>query len=236
MTGRPGGPAVVGADGCRGGWLLVRTGGDVGSDLTAELVDDLEPTIARVREGDVAVLAVDMPIGLLADRPRPCDIAARAVLGSRRSTVFPAPVRATLSAADYDEACHLSRAAHGKALSKQAYNLLPAIRRLDQLLEVGDTDSVVEAHPECAFARLAGEPLPSKHTVAGRDRRRQLLDAAYPTAMSRLAARAAERSLPLVDLLDAAVLTITARHVIAGTALTLGGDLDPTGKPARIVY
>ncbi|MDH3683260.1 MAG: DUF429 domain-containing protein [Acidimicrobiia bacterium] len=236
MSGRASHPVVVGADGCRGGWLLVWTGGELGSDLTAERVDDLGPIVDRVRDGEVAVLAVDMPIGLLADRPRPCDIAARVVLGHRRSTVFPAPVRATLAADDYDEACRLSRRAHGKALSKQAYNLLPAIRRLDQLLEPGDAASVVEAHPECAFARLAGEPLPSKHTVAGRERRLGLLDDAYPNSMSHLAANAGGRSLPLVDLIDAAVLTVTARHVVAGSAVRLGGDLDPTGKPAQILY
>jgi hypothetical protein len=41
---------------------------------------------------------------------------------------------------------------------------------------------------------------------------------------------------PLVDLIDAAVNAVTARHVAAGTEIRLGGDLDATGLRAEIVY
>ncbi len=237
---------VAGVDGCRGGWVVVRalleSGSAAGADraagaagrrFTAEHVEDLRAVVDQVRAGELAAMAVDMPIGLFEDRPRPCDIAARVVLGSRRSTVFPAPVRATLGAGDYVEACRLSRAASGKALSKQAYNLLNAIRHLDELLVPADAERIVEAHPECAFARLGDGPLTSKHKPEGRARRLELLDQALGPEFVSLRTSS---SLPMTDLLDAAALTVTARHVVEGSDIRLGGESDPTGKPAQVVY
>ncbi|MEM9135559.1 MAG: DUF429 domain-containing protein [Actinomycetota bacterium] len=220
-------------DGCRGGWVTVVATADGG--LRAEHVDDLAPLVARVRNGEVAAMAVDMPIGLLADRPRPADREARALLGARRSSVFPAPVRAVLGAADYDEACSRSRAACGKAVSKQTFNLLGAIAHLDDLLVPADGERIVEAHPELAFARLdEGRPAPPKRTGEGRNHRLGLLTTALGPPLAELVATAA---VPTEDLLDAAALVVTARHVVAGTAHRLGGgELDETGKPVQVVY
>ncbi len=222
----------VGVDGYRGGWVVVTIDG------TAEvvLVDDLVPILARVRRDAGATMAIDMPIGLLDAAARRCDVEARALLGPRHSTVFPAPVRATLPAADYADACDRSRRVTGKAMSKQTYNLIGPIRQLDQLILPADGERIVEAHPELAFARLAGEPLPSKHEPTGRAARASALRSALPTDLDRLIAQAVAIGVPLVDLFDAAVLTITARHVSAGTEHRLGGEVDPTGKPAQVVY
>jgi predicted RNase H-like nuclease len=92
---------------------------------------------------------------------------------------------------------------------------------------------VIEAHPECAFRRLAGRPLPSKHQPEGRQLRHRLLARHIGPPFRRLWAAAPA---PPLDLLDATVLTLTARHVEAGTAITLGPELDPTGKRAQVVY
>lgn len=229
---------VAGVDGCRGGWVVVTAaqhgGPQDAMSLTAEVVPGLEPVVERARRGELAAVAVDMPMGLLTDRPRLSDREARAVLGPRRSSVFPTPVRAVLEAATYPEACERSRAACGKALSKQAWFLVERIRHLDDLVTRADQDTVVEAHPECAFLRLAGgEPLPSKHTVEGLRRRRQLLRRHLGRPFDRLW-RAAPA--PPIDLLDAAVLTVTARHVVAGTAIVLGRETDPLGKLAQVLY
>ncbi|MEL7155519.1 MAG: DUF429 domain-containing protein [Actinomycetota bacterium] len=226
-------PAVVGVDGCRGGWAVVRAGAD--DALSATWVADLHALVAEVRSGAVAVAAVDMPIGLLADRPRPADVAARALLGARRSTVFPAPVRSVLGAVDYADACRRSREACGKALSKQAFNLVPAIRHLDAVLGPADADRIVEAHPELAFARLdGGRPLPSKRSPEGRRQRRRLLTDALGPELDGLVDGGAA---PAEDLLDAAVLVLTARHVVAGSAHRLGdGVVDETGKRVQVVY
>lgn len=235
------GITVAGVDGCRGGWVVVTAAHDEPDGplrLAAEVVPGLEPVVERARRGELAAVAVDMPMGLLADRPRRSDREARAVLGPRRASVFPTPVRAVLEAATYPEACDRSRAACGKALSKQAWFLVDRIRQLDELVTRADQDTVVEAHPECAFLRLAAEidgggPLPSKHTPEGLRRRRQLLRRHLGRPFERLW-RAAPA--PPVDLLDATVLTVTARHVVAGTAIVLGRETDPLGKLAQVLY
>ena len=163
--------AVAGVDGCGGAWLVVRrgppgTGPAGGADpaavrpTSAKLVAGLGPVVDELRRGLLAAVAIDMPIGLLDRHPRICEVEARRLLGPRRSSVFPSPIRAVLDAADYDEARRISRAAVDRAPSRQAFNLVPAIRHLDHLVEPGDQERLVEAHPELAFARLAGAPLP----------------------------------------------------------------------------
>ncbi len=225
---------VIGIDGCRGGWLVVQRAGPT---IDAELVTDLAPLFDQVRSGAVAALAIDMPIGLLDRQPRTCDVEARKLLGPRRSSVFPAPIRVTLGAEDYDDACHRSRSASGKALSKQAFNLLPKIAEIDRLVLPDDQDRIVEAHPECAFVRLAGAPLESaKRTAEGQRLRERLLGEADPD-LGRFVKRERERGvLPILDVIDATVLTVTAGHVAAGTERRLGAEIDPRGLRAEITY
>ncbi len=231
MSDATAGPTVVGVDGCPGGWIAVRRSPE---GLTADRVEDVDHLITELRAGSIDAMAIDMPIGLLDVQPRPGEREARAMLGPRRSSVFPTPVRATLAAVDYADACRLSRQVSQKALSKQAYNLLPKIRRLDELVRPEDQDRLVEAHPECAFVRLAGEPLAEpKRTVAGRKLRRRLLindNADFATLFD------SNPHLPLLDLIDAAVLTITAAHVVAGSEHRLGTEFDARGLAARIVF
>jgi predicted RNase H-like nuclease len=225
------GAPVAGVDGCRGGWVVVTAG--PGETLRAEVVAALDDVVARARRGELAAVAVDMPMGLLDDRPRRCDTETRAVLGPRRASVFPTPVRPVLAATTYPQACALSRRAYGRALSKQSWNLIDRIRQLDELITRPDQDFVVEAHPECAFLRLAGEPLPSKHDPDGRSRRHDLLSRHLGRPFEQLWAAGGA---PALDLLDATVLTVTSRHVVAGTAIVLGRELDARGKLAQVVY
>lgn len=236
MSGDPvpsGSAPVAGADGAPDGWAVVIAHPD--GRLEGRLLDRLDSLVADVRAGRLAALAVDMPIGLLADHPRPADVAARAVLGPRRSSVFATPVRACLDAADYDDARRRSRAAAGVAPSKQAWNLLPRIAELDRLVVPADQDRIVEAHPELAFHRLAGGPLPGpKGSGLGIRARRTLLVScwgadAYGSVLADVAA-------PETDVADALALAGTARRVAAGGAIRLGGQTDPTGKRAEIVY
>lgn len=225
---------VVGVDGYRGGWIVVTASAD---GLTAEQSDDLAPLVEAVRAGAVAAAAIDMPMGLLTDRSRQSDRAARQVLGPRRSSVFPTPVRATLAASDYADACDRSRAACGNALSIQAYNLLPAIAHLDGLIRPDDQDRIVEAHPECAFTRLTTEPLGPKRSADGQAARVDALTAELGAPFVELwQARARHRDVPAIDLLDATVLTITARRVVAGSAIFLGREVDDRGLIAQIAY
>src|SRR5918993_2323593 len=106
--------AVLGVDGWRGRW--------VGALLDGRRVTLLDlPEVGAVLDvPDVELVAIDMPIGLSDDGVRACDVAARRLLGRAGSSVFPAPLRPVLEAADYVDACRLSVEASGKALSKQA--------------------------------------------------------------------------------------------------------------------
>ncbi len=203
----------------------------------ARVVDDPAPVFERCRSGDLAAVGIDIPIGLLDTYPRDCDVEARRMLGARRSTVFPAPVRDVLDAVDHSDACRRSRAVSGKGLSIQAFNLIPAVAAIDRLLTADDRERIVEAHPECALARLAGRPMSeSKHRPGGRSERRALLAAAHPGFERLLVSRPPDRSLPFVDLLDAAAVAVTAARVAAGTERRLGRQADRRGLTAQIVY
>jgi predicted RNase H-like nuclease len=70
-------------------------------------------------------------------------------------------------------------------------------------------------HPELAFCVMAGTPLVhSKHTVAGRDLRRELLSRAGIVVPLVLRA-------PVTDTLDAAAVAWSAWRIAAGRAVTL---------------
>jgi predicted RNase H-like nuclease len=229
---------VAGVDGCPGGgWAVVtaRIESERVSELSISILPDLEPLIDSLRSNQLDAIAVDMPIGLLADRTRASDAEARRLLGPRRSSVFPTPVRPVLGAADYADACERSRAAYGKAVSKQTFHLLDRIERLDQLVRPSDQDRLVEAHPEMAFTRLNNTFVElNKHGAAGRELRRRLLHRELPASLvGKVLGSAAA---PLADLLDATVLVTTARRVVTGQAIRLGTEIDPTGKRAEITF
>lgn len=173
---------LIGVDGCPAGWVAAecRLTDDTLSEAAALLLEprfriwrtfaDLLASLA----GERAVIAVDIPIGLPSGRPhddggRLADRAARAFLGGHRgSSVFSAPCRPTLDAADYAAAGAAELTARGRKLSKQAFGILPKIREVDRavspghqlpLAPMGPSDGVIvrEVHPEIAFALLSGD-------------------------------------------------------------------------------
>jgi predicted RNase H-like nuclease len=211
-------PQVAGVDGCRGGWIVVRaavgpatraTPLDVGS---VEVVDSLDGLLDDVRRGRVVEVAVDMPIGLPDHDPRACDVAARAMAGPRRASVFPAPCRAVLGAADHGDALRRSRAATGRGLSLQSWHLVPRIAELDDaLVELAPRARrrVHEAFPELAFAHLRGAPMTSpKRLAAGRRERLAVLRGRVPERLRRRGA--SPPGSVDDDLLDALVLAVRA--------------------------
>lgn len=166
---------LAGADGCRAGWVVIV---DLGDEHTDALV---LATFDDVLALGADVVGIDIPIGLPTVGPRTCDVAARARLGSRRSSVFPAPVRAVLGATDHADAVARSRAACGRGVSIQAWNLVAKIAEVDSLVVPGDP--VFEVHPELSFATLAGAPLATrKKGREGRAERLALLAASSPTS------------------------------------------------------
>ena len=143
--------AVLGVDGWRGAWVGARLAG-----RAVELLA-LPDAAAVLAVPDVEVVGIDMPIGLSDDGVRLCDVEARRRLGRAGSSVFPTPVRAVLATDDYAEARALSRAATDppRAPSAQSFQLVRAIRSLNDALGDPPTDRVVEVHPELAFRALS---------------------------------------------------------------------------------
>ena len=206
---------VAGVDGCPRGWVAAVGRVDGRGPAIVSVVLSFAELLASVERGDLVALAVDIPIGLPERGPRRCDIEARRRVGPRRSSVFPAPVRAVLGCATWDEANARSRAVDGRGLAHQVFNLLPKIDEVDGLLSPSRQVRVVEAHPELCFASIAGEPLlHSKRTVAGRAARTALVGV-EPAPLPDAAAD---------DVLDAHAALWTARRVAAGDEERLGDD------------
>jgi predicted RNase H-like nuclease len=226
---------LLGVDGCRAGWLVVCARLDPCGTFE-NLSWSLELEAASFIDG--GLVAVDMPIGLASDGPRTCDQQARALLGPRRSSVFPAPLRAALGACDYREACDRSFAVSGRKLSKQAYYLLPKIRQLDQLLLADSMriDRVHEVHPELAFCQWnGGEPMAqAKKTAAGSAQRRHLVESEFPGLAEQIRSSVGQSKLADDDILDAMACLWSTRRLLRQEALVLGGERDALGLPMRI--
>lgn len=163
------------------------------------------------------------------------------MLGPRGSSVFSAPVRAAIFADSYSDACEISRssAPGAGALSKQSFGLAPKIREIDALLRAAPAlrARVVETHPEAAFLRLAGEPLPPKKHADGRARRIAILAQHQIPDPTTLPLAGPRSSYNADDLIDAAVCLIVARDLAQGTAMSTPCDppLDQFGIPMQIV-
>jgi predicted RNase H-like nuclease len=229
---------VGGVDGCPGGWLLARTTYEP-TRVDVSVHARFDELLAS--NADLEVVAVDIPIGLTLQGPRPTDTAARALLGPRRSSVFPAPVRAALGAETYPTACELSLAAHGKKLSKQAFALLPKIREVDQVLG-GDASAarrVREIHPEVSFCVWNGDqPMahPKRSSLGFRERLR-LVESRFAGAFETARRKLRRGSAADDDILDALAALWTADRIRSGTARCVPAgeqELDSLGIPMNI--
>jgi len=226
---------VAGIDGCRTGWVVATVPAD-GTFVRAggpkiRLVPRLDEVVAALGTGRLRAAAVDIPIGLATAGPRACDLEARRMLGPRRGSVFPAPVRAVLRTRSYAEACAVSRSVCGKALSKQLYNIVGKIREVDELLSPTLEHRLFEACPELSFALMSGgEPMGhSKRKAEGRAERVAALQLAFGGYDVESLVGAPPKGSSSDDVFDALALAWTARRHAAGSALRLGGDVDETG-------
>jgi len=201
---------VAGIDGAPGNnWAVVML--DSGRFSIRKIADT--ELFNFVVSGNFKIVGIDVPIGLLdfyERGGRACDREARKLLGPRRNSVFPAPIRPVLGAKSYAEASDLTRASApcGKGMTKQAYNILPKIKQIGDLLRERPElrDVVREVHPEVCFRELAGgKPLTHhKSKQWGRDERmnalaRHLFDLKLTEKTGR------EYGLGVEDVVDAAV-------------------------------
>jgi predicted RNase H-like nuclease len=224
--------AVLGVDGWRGRWVGARL---EGRSVEFTVLPDAAAVLAVP---DVEVVGIDMPIGLSDDGARACDVAARDALRGRGAagSVFPAPVRAVLAARDYATARELSRAATAgaRAPSAQTWQLVAAVRDLDDALGDPPDPRVAEVHPELAFRALGGAVRDAKGTARGTVQR---LRALRPVMDVEEALAGAPVGVPAVDALDACAAAWSAARIVAGTAECVGdGSLDARGRPMRISW
>ncbi len=213
---------VVGVDGCPAGWYAVQLApGDteVEGRVHARFADLLRACPVP------ACVAVDMPIGLNDQGDRACDEAARQRLGSRASSVFPAPLRGVLGAASHAQASARRRAIDGKGMSIQAYNLLRKVEQVDAALRASAADAqrVHEVHPELCFQQMnGGRPLAhGKKSVEGRALRIALLGPHFPGQAERLLDGFPRKQVQADDVLDALACLWTAQRLARGRAFNL---------------
>jgi predicted RNase H-like nuclease len=214
------GSRVLGADACRAGWVGI-TLSDAG--LRAYVHAEIGGLVAlAAAAGPLAVVGIDIPIGLADTGLRQADLLARKAAGPRWASVFITPVRAAVEATDYQQACELNRRIAGCGISRQAFNLREKIMQVDSWLPLAPCP-VVEVHPELCFAELAGAPLADgKSTWAGAVKRRQLLAAEGIMLDGDLGLTGQQAGVD--DVLDAAAVAWTAQRVASGTARRLPAE------------
>lgn len=225
---------VAGIDGCRGGWVSFKV--DLTSlDTSVELID--VPSVLRNKPDDLAILAIDIPIGLL-EGSRACDKAARKLLGQPRGTsVFATPCRAALSAKTHAAASATNLRITGRGLSQQAWGICPKIKQVDDAMTPGCQKWVFEVHPEVSFWALAGRRsiAHGKKTKVGVNERLDLLRPVFPDLERHLQNR--PPNLGKDDLLDAAVAAWTALRIYRSEAQRVGeSDWDGRGLEMAIWY
>lgn len=212
---------VLGVDACKGGWAGIVLGGSAPRGVFGATIEQV--VSLAIGDDEVAVVAIDIPIGLPDVGVRESDRVVRASVGRRSSSVFMTPVRESLDSPTHAGANAISRAIGGVGLSAQAYALRAKILEVDAWVRGGAGVRVVEAHPELCFATIADEPLAhNKKTWDGMTQRRGLLKSVgieLPSDLGPVGARAA-----VDDVLDAAAAAWTAGRVAAGQAI---GRPDP---------
>jgi predicted RNase H-like nuclease len=218
---------VLGLDACRKGWVGVALDG--GRFDVVRFSPAAEPLLDGFE-----VVGVDIPIGTVASGLRACDADARAFVGVRRNSVFPALPASALHAASYADAAVACRASTGKGLTQQSWRLAPKTREIAALCH---RFPLYEVHPEVSFRALHGEPLPwAKTTWNGLALRRRLL-ADAGVMIPDLVGAAGGLAGP-DDVLDAAVAAWSAARIAAGDAESLPAvpEQDDDGRLVAIWF
>jgi len=215
--------AVLGVDGCPGGWVGVFLEDGRTWARTA-------PTLLSLVHEPAACIAVDIPLALPDAGRRSADALVRAALSPRGSTVFDAAVRAAYEAPTHALASAAHRSVTGRGLSVQAWHLGPRVLDAVAFARSG-AHTVVEAHPELTFAWMGGGPLVApKRSAIGAAERRSLLEA-HGIAVPDL-----PRPAKPDDLLDACAVAWTARRYVSGQATSYPSppEVFSDGLPAAI--
>ncbi|MEQ1754874.1 MAG: DUF429 domain-containing protein [Micropepsaceae bacterium] len=226
---------VAGVDGCRSGWLVVESGLNL-NRASWKIASDWNAIDANAE-----VIAVDMPIGISSSGVRQCEVEARNILSPCASRVFKTLPRGALRYPQnhWEKANQWSKSQGFGGISKQIWNIRPKIIEIDAVMSRKLQDTVHEAHPELAFARLnGGSALQSKHTEAGLTMRRHLLEREGFGELGSWLRELRGTGAKADDLLDACALVLTARHVLRGSAKFLPekSERDERGLRMSMVF
>lgn len=258
----------VGADGVRGGWVVATCRVDEAvwrqavsaAQLPAPATRRVEfqrgddvAAIAELRNGSEAIVAIDVPLGVLEHGgARPCDTAARGLLDKGHSSVFSPPAQylfpalaKTTSGERWLEVQRLveeRRTAHPQELipgvTQQTVGILDKVADADAFLHANlDAQAwLIECHPEVSFLRLnEGTLLAPKGSGKGVLDRLALIEREFPGVTDTLREHNVAGSVPLADLLDACAALWTALRVGAGVIHPERGALgcEPGGRCPR---
>lgn len=220
---------VAGVDGAGGAWVVARLRG---RDLQLSVSRSVDDVLAST--ADCVVVGVDMPLSVPEDGYRTGEVALRSFLGSARSSLFFTPVRDAVESETWEQACVVSRARTGKAISKQSWYLTAYIREWGA---AALDDRVIEVHPESSFRALATTTeFTSKKRARGIAQRLSALSAVVDPATIVAATAGLDDGPAIDDVLDAVAAAWSARRWAAGTARVFGsGAADSRGHPDRIV-
>ena len=231
---------LAGVDGCRKGWFRVCR-----ETMSGDLIFDVLETVTDLvkHPPGPTVVALDMPIGLPASGSRECDVAARACLGPRRNSVFPAPIRPAVIASSREEASEITASLDGRQVSAQAWGIYRKIRGVDEALAASSEAraAIREVHPEVSFWAWNGHrPMnTAKRKVEGLMERLAMVEAWLGKGVLERA-RGDHSKLDLADddIVDAIAGLWTAHRIAEGTAETLPASppRDETGLSMEIVF
>ncbi|WP_019064684.1 DUF429 domain-containing protein [Streptomyces prunicolor] len=223
---------VLGVDACgKQGWVGI---GLTGGAYAGSLVDSRLDTLIERAVG-ARVIAVDMPLGLVEKGWRAADLAAKALLGVRRNSVFLIAPRPVWQEREYVAAADRCQELTGNRLSQQAWALAPKLLEA-RACWLAD-ERVHEVHPEVCFSAMADgiAPAYAKKTWRGQHLRRSLLAQAgivLPDVLGE-----ADR-VPTDDVLDAAGAAWSAHRITRGTSDRVPEvpQLDAEGRAVEIRF
>jgi predicted RNase H-like nuclease len=221
---------VLGVDVWAKGWVGVEF--DNAKFIRSHTSPSLRSVIAKTT--GVAVVTVDIPLGLADSGLRIADGEAYAALGPRRSSVFPTAPRAVYEKDTYEEAAQVHSNLLGKGMSRQSYGLRNRLLEADRLYD--GSVPLYEVHPEVCFAYMGAGPCHfSKKTWAGqRDRIRRLeaVGIILPDALGDASV------VPVDDVLDAAAAAWSADRIARdmGASLPSPPQVNDRGQSMAIWY
>jgi predicted RNase H-like nuclease len=214
---------TAGLDGWKEGWVAVEFGD--GRFRRAFACPTLAESLGKLTES--TVVGIDMPIGFPTRDVRRADLAARTMVGPRRSSVFMVPPRAVFAAPTYAAARARAIKVWGRGLSAQTYSLRSKIFEVEEHCQ--SDGRLIEVHPEVSYRALAGQPLPyAKRTWNGQQLRISSLTSAGITVPGILDEVG---RVPADDVLDAVVVAWSADRYANGRATHLHPDADPGREP-----